>query len=253
MPAPRNIGDAIARSLFFAGENYLPMSQFNTRTRQAEERTAYNRSRDAVSDRRYEDELKRRQEADQARIALEHQKFISDLAPKEPKTPGTIEGLITQMLLQGVGADDPRIAQYSGIKEGLYKQPATSTTKTPPDLIGQFRQSVEKEKADYLRNKKAYEQPEYAGFDEKNRPILTSKSYPEAAPDVAGLFQNTILPRAGTLGLNADSLTNLASRFYPEVKQQAPDLDSWGRAKYEDWDKLTPEQKQMIYSADRGQ
>ncbi|MDF1545759.1 MAG: hypothetical protein P1R58_11725 [bacterium] len=220
MAAPRNIGDAIARALLFAGENYLPMSQFNTRNRMAKEEQSYRRDRDTVSDQRYADQQKRQEQLDADKATREHQEFIANLAPKEPSSPNTIEEYIVRLMFGGAAPTDPRIQNAAGIKKSLYKQPAPRARKTPPDLIGEFRQNVEKEKAAYLRNKKSYEEPEVSGVDEHGRGIMKSKQYPQSAPDAAALFRSGVLPRAGTLGLNADSLAKLASQLYPEIGGQ---------------------------------
>jgi len=97
-----------------------------------------------------------------------------------------------------------------------------------------------------------YVYPTFA-FDEKGKPVYTSGYHPKFTPETYDtlnyIIQKGMMPTSGTMlerppvPLSPKGWTGKRNISVPKQ----PDIETWGKNRYEDWDDLTKEEKQLIY------
>jgi hypothetical protein len=103
------------------------------------------------------------------------------------------------------------------LEEAYATKRAPSKEKRPPDFVGKFSDIVEAAETDYSRREDRWlKSPKSLTTDEKGMPVR--KPFTGEPPDKHALFESRIAPQALSYDLDADSIKDVASIQYPELR-----------------------------------
>lgn len=225
MPRPRNFWDVLAGVGDAAGQNFASALLSRESRRERDDEDAFRR--DQFEYRKLRDQASDRQaEVDRMNKIL----GFDAGPPKEPTPPSTFEAAAVRALMGGGSFTDPAVQSLLEADKAF--NPPTSSKvndKLPPDIGGEFASEANTLLNNWNTQRAITERaPSREYTDPKTGQMLMVRpTFNMPKPDLSALWWGKYAPKAGTLGLSADSIRQNLSMMYPQLTaDRRPDVNA---------------------------
>lgn len=139
---------------------------------------------------------------------------------KEPSPPASIEALATRLLQGGLSADDPQLQNLVNADRLFNPQTQSAAAINAgklPDIGGEFIDEATKLLGDWDKQRGQTERAESVKLSDPRTGAIqyVRPKFGVPKPDIESLWWSKYVPRAGSLGLDADSIRQNLVRMYP--------------------------------------